>query len=320
MVSGNGDFPVREMLRISKQCEDNGFSGIWIGETTVRDASVMATLACLATEKIGVGTSIVNVYTRSPGQLAMMASTLNSLSNGRFTLGLGSSTEAIVSGWHGVAFQKPVQRVEEVVRLLRLYFSGERFGYKGENYSPSNARLRTSGRQMIALAALNRNMLSKASLLADKVVVNMYPPRMVGEALEVVNAAAGSRQDSTRPKLSVVLYSHVLGASEQALENAKELLAFYGSSQAYSKLFAHAGFSSEAHSMLEAWQRNDRVGAKTSATEQMIHDLLLLGDISTLVERLEEYRRAGVDEVIIAPFPFGEYIKNIHKVASTRFV
>ncbi|MEM3670720.1 MAG: LLM class flavin-dependent oxidoreductase [Thermoprotei archaeon] len=314
MVSGNGELPVESVSAISKMCEQTGKSAIWIGETTVRDAAVMAALSCFSTTKISVGTSVVNVYTRTAGQLAMMASTLNSLSKGRFILGVGTSTETIVSGWHGVSFRSPMQTMEEVVKLLRLYFSGERFEFKGKMYSPTNARMRTEWDQKLAVAALNPSMVRLAASLADEVVLNLYPPRLLGEAKKIVEEQS-ARNARGKPKLAAVVYSHVLG-HETGIEAAKELLAFYGSAPAYAKLFVRAGFPEQASEMLSAWSARNRNAAKQAVTQQMIDELLYVGDVNGLKERIAEYLSLGVDEVIVAPFPFGNYYENIQAVSS----
>ncbi len=136
MLSGNGELSSQLIPEISQQAEERGFEGLWFGETTLRDASVLAAFAACSTKKIQVGTSILNVFTRTPSQLALLAATLNEFSGGRFTLGLGVSTGAIVENWHGQAFQKPNYRLDETVKLLRQYFSGEKVSYAGLYSSP----------------------------------------------------------------------------------------------------------------------------------------------------------------------------------------
>jgi len=182
MFSGNGDLPSQTVPSLSLRCEEKGFKGVWFGETTLRDAGILSCLALVSTKTIEVGTSIVNVYTRSAGQLAMMAATLNEVGGGRFTLGVGASTPAIVAGWHGSKYDRPLLRVEETVRLLRLYFSGERFSYTGSFQSPVNARFKVDGSPRIAVAALNEKMIRLASRVADMVILNLYPISMIREA------------------------------------------------------------------------------------------------------------------------------------------
>jgi len=315
MFSGNGDLPPSLVGKFSAASEERGFNGLWFGETTIRDAGVLSCLALNATKKIEVGTSIVNVYTRTPGQLAMLASTLNELGEGRFTLGVGASTPAIVSGWHGVDYEKPLLRVEETVKLLRLYFSGEKFSYKGSFASPNNARLKVQSTPRLALAALNEKMIGLASRLADRIILNLYPPSMIAEARKIVREA----NPRSEAKLSVMLYAYVLGESERGLQASKDLIAFYSSSEAYSRLFFRAGFVEESKRAYEAWRLKNREMVKKSITEEMVHTLMVYGDIGALRERIKAYHDEGVDDVLIAPCPTGDYVENIQYIVDHYF-
>ena len=226
MLSGNGELDSRKVADVSSQAEGKGFDGLWVGETTLRDASVLASVAACATKKIQLGTSIVNVFTRAPGQLAMMGATINELSGGRFTLGLGISTDAIVKNWHGQLFDMPVQRLDETVKLIRQYFSGERFSHEGTFCSPTNRRLRMKPTPKIALAALNDHMIKKAATLADRVILNLYPTERIGHAIKLIEEAQRTTHGKSRPTLSVMLYAYPLGDDEKGLDAARDLVAF----------------------------------------------------------------------------------------------
>jgi len=313
MFSGNGELPVKDVPGLSSKCEERGFKGIWFGETTIKDAGILSSLALFSTKSIEIGTSIVNVYTRSAGQLAMMASTLNELGNGRFTLGVGASTPAIVSGWHGLKYERPLLRVEETVKLLRLYFSGQRFSYAGHFQSPSNARLRCGNPPKIALAALNEKMIKLAAKIADMVILNLYPPGMIGEAKKVIN------ETGRKPKLSVMLYAYVLGEGEREFNISRDLIAFYTSSEAYIKLFKRAGFGQEAERAFRGWQERNRDAVRNAITEEMVKTLMAYGDIKTLRERVKAYLDEGVDNVLIAPCPTGDYMENAKLIIESFF-
>lgn len=303
MLSGNGDLSSTLIASISQKVEERGFYALWFGETTLRDAGVLAGIAAFVTKKLALGTSIINVFTRTPGQLAMLGATLSELSGGRFTLGLGVSTPSIVQGWHGVNYERPLKRMEETLKLLKKYFSFERFNYQGEFFSPTNARLKLRSSPRIAVAALNPKMIRLASQHADQVILNLYPVEKVKYVLPLTKSAESS----------VMLYC-VIASDEKALDAAKELLAFYGSSQAYARLFASFGFSEEAKAMLNAWERKDREGAKRAVTQKMVEDLMVLGDIKLLRDRVKQYHEVGISEVLIAPSPFGDFLENIKAV------
>ena len=314
MLSGNGELDSRKVAEISSEAENRGFDGLWFGETTLRDASVLATVAACATKKIQLGTSIINVFTRAPGQLALLGATINEVSGGRFTLGLGVSTAAIVESWYGQSFEMPVRRLEETVKLLRQYFSGERFSHEGSIYSPNNARLRTKPPPKIALAALNDQMIKKAAILGDRVILNLYPTERIGHAIKLVEDSRRNAGVQGRPTLSVMLYAHVLEDGEKGLDAAKDLVAFYASAPAYSALFSSIGFATEAKIMMEAWKAKDRETVRRTVTRKMIDKIMVLGTVSDLRERVRDYHENGVDDVFISPSPFGDFEANVNEV------
>ena len=318
MLSGNGDLQSRLVPEIASTIERNGFAGLWFGETTLRDASIQATIAACATKKIQLGTSIMNVYTRSPSQLALLGITLNEFSEGRFTLGLGVSTAAIVESWHGIKFERPTERVEETVKMLRHYYSGEKFSVHGRYSSPVNARLRSGVPPKVALAALNDGMIRKAAMLADRIILNLYPVERVAHARALIDEGCKSAGRKERPILSVMLYSYLLGDDEKGAEAAKDLIGFYASAPAYSSLFSSVGFPIEAKAMLEGWKNRDREMVRKNITRQMIDKLIVVGGIGELRKRIRMYHEVGVDDVFISPSPFGDYEGNV-KEAITKY-
>lgn len=319
MLSGNGELASQRIPEISTQAERKGFDGLWFGETTLRDASILATIAAASTKKIPLGTSIVNVFTRTPSQLALMGATINEFSGGRFTLGLGVSTAAIVDSWHGQSFEKPVRRLEETVKLLRQYFSGERFSHQGAYSFPKNARLRLQPTPKIALAALNDYMIKKAAQLADRIILNLYPPDRMKHAISIIDATRERIGRKDRPTLSVMLYSIVVGDGEKGLDAAKDLVSFYASAPAYSALFSNLGYATEAKAMMEGWKAKDRDAVRRVVTRQMIDKLIVLGTLNDLRERVKLYHEVGVDDVFICPSPFGDYEANVNQVLQNYF-
>jgi len=319
MLSGNGELSSLRIPEISREAEGKGFSGIWFGETTLRDASILATIAACSTKKIPLGTSIVNVFTRSASQLALLGATLDEFSGGRFTLGLGVSTAAIVENWHGQRFKNPMRRLEETVKLVDQYLSGEKFSHKGPYYSPVNARLRTGPPPKIALAALNDQMIKMATKLSDRVILNLYPTDRIKHALSLMNEGCREVGRKDRPVLSVMLYSYVLGDDSKGLDAAKDFISFYASAPAYSRLFSSLGFVTEANAMMAAWKAKDRDAVKRNVSRQMIDRLAVLGTVRDLRERVKEYHENGVDDVFISPSPFGDYEANINEILHHYF-
>jgi len=248
-----------------------------------------------------------------------MGGTINELSGGRFTLGLGVSTATIVEGWHGERFDKPVQRLDETIRLIRQYYSGESFSYEGAFHSPTNARLRTKTAPRIALAALNDHMIKKAAALGDRVILNLYPTGRIRHAIRLIDDGQRISRGKSRPILSVMLYAYLLGDDEKGIDAAKDLVAFYASAPAYSKLFSSIGFEAEAQAMMAFWKAKDRESVKRTVTREMIDKLMVLGTISDLRERVKLYHEKGVDDVFITPSPFGNFEANVNEVLHRYF-
>jgi len=314
MLSGNGELASTRIPEVSHRAEEEGFDGLWFGETTLRDASILATLAASSTKRIQLGTSILNIFTRTPSQLALLAATLNEFSGGRFTLGLGVSTAAIVEHWHGQRFKEPVRRLDETVLLLRRYFSGEKFSQEGKYSSPHGARLRATPPPKIALAALNDMMIARAARLADRIILNLYPVQHMNHALSIIEEECHRAGNKPRPILSVMLYAYVLPDQGRGVEVGKDLLAFYASAPAYAALFSSIGYAAESKAMMAAWKAKDRDLVKKSVTIDMVNALTVLGSVQSLKDRVEDYHKAGVDDVLICPTPFGEYEANIREI------
>ena len=107
-----------EIIKRVQVAEDLGVESAWVAEAWGRDAFSMLTHLALSTKKIGLGTAIVNVFSRTPGVLAMTFGTLDELSGGRAIIGLGSSGANVIEHWHGVKFEKPATRLREYVEII----------------------------------------------------------------------------------------------------------------------------------------------------------------------------------------------------------
>ena len=127
-----GGLTFAQALDLTQRAEAMDFDSVWVPEAWGTDAiSILGGLAA-QTQRIRLGTGIVNVFSRTPALLAQTAATLDLMSNGRFLLGLGTSGHQVVAGWHGVAFDRPVQRMRETVAIVRQVLRQERLRFDGE--------------------------------------------------------------------------------------------------------------------------------------------------------------------------------------------
>ena len=123
---------VNQVLECSKILSETKVDTIWIPETWGMEDFSMLSAVSNNTSSQKIGSSIINIYSRSPSVIAMGAATIDTLSNGRLILGLGTSSSPIVETFHGYKFEKPVQRMKEYVEIIRLVLSGKPVNYSGE--------------------------------------------------------------------------------------------------------------------------------------------------------------------------------------------
>src|SRR5947208_1358547 len=122
----------RENLLARLQVADDlGVDAIWIAEAWGRDAFTALTELALKTHHARLGTSIVNVFSRSPAVLAMTYASLDELSGGRMLIGLGSSGANVIEHFHGMPFQQPLRRLREYVEIINMLIAGEPLNYQG---------------------------------------------------------------------------------------------------------------------------------------------------------------------------------------------
>jgi len=130
-----GGLPFAEGLEMTQRAEALGFDSVWVPEAWGTDAISMLGALAARTQQIRLGTGIVNVFSRTPTLLAQTAATLDLISNGRFILGLGTSGHQVVSGWHGMRFDRPLQRMRETVEIVRRVLRQERLRFEGEIFT-----------------------------------------------------------------------------------------------------------------------------------------------------------------------------------------
>src|SRR5579864_5444681 len=153
---------IDEILDCSKILSKYKFDSVWIPETWGTEGMSMISTVSQIIKNSKIGSSIINIYSRTPSLIAMGAATIDTLSNGRLVLGLGTSSESIVQDWHGLEFDQPVQRIREYVEIIRLIMSGNDVNYYGKIFHLKNFKLLIKPKRKIIpiyLAAVNQKMV-----------------------------------------------------------------------------------------------------------------------------------------------------------------
>jgi len=278
--------PLADHPELFRRAEGLGFDDLWTGETQGADGFTPLVLAAAHTERVRLGTGIVNPFTRGPAVLAQHAAALADASRGRFVLGIGSSSNVIVERWNGVPFERPLSRVRAAVEALRPVLAGER--------GPGGFRLETPPAHPvpIVVAALRGRMLALAAELADGAFTNFLP---LSGARQVAEAFAA-------PDKELVCRFFCLPQSEdEGLPTARFMFAAYGTVPVYTEFFRWLGWGERIDPMAEAWQAGDRARALELVPDDLVREIFVFGAPETHHERLAQFAAEGVSTFVLTP-------------------
>lgn len=301
--------PISVNVALAQYAENRGLSSVWVSETRARDAFTTMAVYAAATERVVVGSAIVPIYTRSPVTLAMTAASLEEIAPGRIILGLGTSSSAIVEGWHGCRRHRPLLAMDEHVAAIRAILGGERVSIAGQTLHVDGFRLEfprlAAPTLPLYVAALGSRMLSLAGAIADGVLLNLVPVSHIARFRKTVAGAAlatGRSVDSVRLAGDLrVGTAGDPGEIQQIRERQRKYIAHYGNVDVYNRFFTEVGFSGEAEELMKAWATGDSARALHAVSDEMLDQMVAIGDPAAVVTRISAYLDAGLDEVILYP-------------------
>jgi len=290
----------------AQSVESLGYESVWVGENW--GANVFLRLAEMvdATTEIDVGTAIANVYSRSPATLAMTAANLEEASDGRFRLGVGPSSPALVENLHGVAFERPVRRTHETVELVRAFTEGEgRVEYDGDLFEVSGFPSLEASFPIYnaAVGEANRRATGR---LCDGWLPHLIPRSRLPESLETITKAARDvGRDPDRMTVTPYVPAVVDEDAEHARETVSNHVAFYvGNSGSFRQAVA-AAFPEATDVVATRWNEGNRGAAAAAVTEAMLEELCVYGAAEEARERLRPFLEADVVDVPLLSIPEG---------------
>lgn len=295
----------RTGVDVARAAEDHGFTACWAAEVQGPDAFTTLGALAVATE-LDLGVAVVPAQTRTAPTLGMSAVSLAELSGGRFTLGIGASSEVIVSRWSGQRFDKPLTAVRETVEALRPMLRGERATVDGEivqvgGYKPHAPP--PGGRVPLVLGALNpRSCRMVGELGVDGVCLNQLAPHHVPLVLEQVATGAGG----SLPDDFAVIARLFVGVTDDVpamRQVVKGVFGPYIATSVYNKFYRWMGYEDVADAVLAADGDRDAVAA--AVTDQVVDELFCLGSAEAIAEKIAAYVEGGVTVPVLAPLSFG---------------
>jgi probable F420-dependent oxidoreductase len=291
---------VAACLDWSRQAEDLGYESIWIAETGGPDPFVLAGAVAQVTKRVRIGLAVSPVYIRTPATIAAATGTVSQLAAGRFILGLGASSHAIVENWHGTPFKKPLTRVRETVTAVRGMLEGKKVAIDGQSLRTRGFRLMVppAGPVPIYVGALRPAMLELAGEIGDGVVFANAARSHMRESLAALPATKSADRDFFVGNMLPVCISDDRAA---AMERSRKTLVMYVSLPNYRNYWREAGYVEE----MDAIQKTIEAGERDKVTQRMsdrwLADVTLFGTAVEVREGVEAWFEAGVRTPILVP-------------------
>lgn len=305
-------------LQLAREADRIGYSVVWAAEAYGSDAATVLTWIAAQTTQIDVGSAVFQIPGRTPANTAMTAATLDSLSGGRFRLGLGVSGPQVSEGWHGVRFTKPLQRTREYVSIVRMALARQRVTFDGEFFTlplpdgPGKALTLTvhpvRERIPLYLAAIGPKNLELAGEIADGWLAIFFSPEQAADSMAHI-AAGRERAGLTLDGFDVVPSVPVAFGDdiEQCANTIRPYASLYiggmGSKEMnfYNQLASRMGFEAEADDIQAKYMSKDYRGAAGAVPLGFIDQTSLIGPRERVRDRLAAYADAGVTTLTIAP-------------------
>jgi alkanesulfonate monooxygenase SsuD/methylene tetrahydromethanopterin reductase-like flavin-dependent oxidoreductase (luciferase family) len=284
------------LMQVATAADRLGYDAFFLTETWGLDATVLLTEAAVRTERVGLGTGIVSVWNRSAGTLAMAASTLASISGGRFVLGLGASTAQLTEGFHDVSYVAPVERLRRTLTQVRALLRGDRIPLAVATAArPLKLNVASPPALPIYLAALADESVRLAGELADGWMPFLYPWARLAEGVERLREGVARREDPERlPGIYPAVPAVVAEDPAKAREGAAWFVAFYLTTMGplYRQSLVRQGFGKEVAAVLAANTPRMK-GEVPSEGEELLEQLVVFGTPAVACRRLQRWHDAG---------------------------
>lgn len=305
---------IDDLLSCAQKLSKHDIEAVWVPETWGMEDFAMLGAVSQKIDSAKIGSSIINIYSRSPVLIAMGAATVDTISNKRLILGLGTSSVPIVQDLHGYKFEKPLRRMREYVEIIRLVLSGKKIDYAGEIFSLKGFTLLIKPPRHdipIYLAAINQKMVDLTWEIADGAIFYLRPISEMKKTIQKMQS---------RRKIDVAcqFITCISNDEQKARERAKKTVAFYVSvGEIYRKFLAENGFKDETTNIYEEYLKSGFKLNHNLVTDSMLDALAICGLPSQAKEQLARIYDAGITHPIIQFNPIGNVNESFDLLTST---
>jgi F420-dependent oxidoreductase-like protein len=300
----------------AREAERLGVDSLWVPEVWGYDALTGLAHVAAHTATIGLGTFVVQLGSRSPALLATSALSLQSLSGGRFRLGVGVSGPQVMEGWHGVRFDQPVQATRETIEIIRIVSRGDKLEHAGEIYPlPLPDSQGRALRPMVEpaavpiyVAAMGPANLRLTGEVADGWLANLFIPESAEAFLQPLRQGAAragrdlAELDLVAP-VAVEITADDAAGDEAARRHARGYAFTIGAmgsgrTNFYNNALARMGYGPEVAEVERLWRAGRRDEAAGAVPVDLGRLTNLLGTEATIAARMARYRQAGITTLL----------------------
>jgi len=301
-----------------REAEQLGYHSIFTTHLAGRDSLTVLAAYANAPESISLGTGVLPIYSRTPAATAQQAATIDDISDGRLTLGIGVSHRVTVENWYGAQIRKPVSEMRDYVAILRAIFAGEdppqsetfptRFHFLG---------LRPRADLPIYIAALSPRMLELAGEVADGVILWLCNPDYIRDV--VVAHVREGRRKADKPLDGFDIVAAVPTAVTDEVDGARATLRAdlspYFLLPFYRRMIERSGYEADVKLFDEAMERGDASAAAIAISDGFLENLAAIGPADIAAAAVERYRDAGATSPCIGAIPGTDFLNALESLA-----
>lgn len=289
--------PLAEHRSWLEELTELGYTDVWSSESDGTDAFTPLALAAAWAPALRLGTAIVPAFTRGPALLAQSVAALAEAAPGRFSFGIGTSSNVIVESWNGLEFDRPYQRTRDLIRFLRVALTGERVDQELETFRVRGFRLGRPPAVVppIFVAALRPGMLRLAGREADGVILNWLAADDVPRALAEVGEGG---------EVVARLFVCPSEDAEAVRSEARRLVTTYLNVPVYAAFHEWLGRDPLLADSWTAWRGGDRKAAVAAMPDEVVDALVLHGSQREVRDHVNRYVANGVTTPVLAVLPF----------------
>lgn len=292
-------------VEYGRLAESVGVSSVWVSEAWGRNSVPTMTRLLEATDDPDVCAGIFNIYSRTPGLIAMTARSFCDTYGDRFRIGLGASAKPVIESFHGVDFSSPLRRTREYVEIVNALLAGETLDYDGQFFELSDFSLQDVDRSYdvpVFVAAMGETNIQLTGEFADGWLPLLFPVHEFDRAFSILETGA-ARADRTVGDVTVAPYVPTCISDdrpEECKDQVRSLLAWYvgGMGAYYHRTVSNFGYADVADEIQAAWQDGRHDAAREAVSEELLRATTICGSTDEADESFDRYYGAGVDEPI----------------------